>query len=350
MNSFPLSNKLHVVYFMKSGHLRISRNDLNFLDNIERLLHNKLQVTSNQVNLMNKILEKYERQLVKHGIYAKNLIELPWEVPIVESSYQYTNAFIKIEDNQILLKCPYNKKFIIELRSRNGNEAFVWNKIDRRYQAPFSTYNLKLCIDVTFMFFDDANCCNITTGLIDSILSYEQVKYWNPTLVKLKNNNFIIAADNEHLNSAIHSIPLNDDYKSIVQFVAHGIDIADDIKNKDKFYNFCSNYESKVEITDIEFLIDALVKIGADKVYISSGDANSSKSRNDLLVALKNANIPIQKINPYFDLLMAPIIGPTNPSNHKFPVYIRFKRNATIDVSPVAKIVTLTNSNPINIK
>lgn len=340
-----LKTQSHVLHFML-GTLRLSRQDAKFLHNLSMLLHNKQNVTSNQVNLYKKILSKYERQFNKHNYNVTLLFSLPWNINIIQSSYEYTNAFINIVDGKIILKCPYNQKFISTLRGLNGNEAFVWNKSQKQYEASYSTYNLKIIVDAAFLHFENASCCPIVVKLLDQLYLLDDAKYWNPTLEKI-NNNYIIVAANEHVLSAIENIELNDDPHTLNKLSYYGIEISDSIKNKSKLHRFAGEFETRVEITDTKFIVDCIKQVKADIVFIGSGDLNSQKAKNEIVTMLVDTGIEVKTINLFNNWGDADIIDPRKYQN---PIYLRFKKTQLMEVTPVNKIVTLVNSTPINIK
>ena len=73
-----LNNKEQLIYFMATN-LRLSRYDIRFLQNLEKITLSKKRITSNQSDLVNKLIEKYERQFVKNQMFIKELLNLPWK-------------------------------------------------------------------------------------------------------------------------------------------------------------------------------------------------------------------------------------------------------------------------------
>jgi hypothetical protein len=78
------------------SNLNLGRNDERFLHNLEKLICNTRKVTTNQVELVNKLIEKYQRQLNKHKLFSTDLLVLPWETLIVQTTEEYTSAHIGI--------------------------------------------------------------------------------------------------------------------------------------------------------------------------------------------------------------------------------------------------------------
>ncbi len=106
----------HLIYFMIKN-LRLSRYDSRFLENLEKMIVTTKRVTSNQVELVTKLIEKYQRQLIKQGLFTDVLLNLPWTTTIVTTTEEYTSAHIGTLDDNIILKTPFNRAFINEFRS-----------------------------------------------------------------------------------------------------------------------------------------------------------------------------------------------------------------------------------------
>ena len=70
-----LNNKEQLIYYMVAN-LRLSRYDIRFLQNLEKISLVKKRITSNQVELVDKLIEKYERQFVKNQMFIKELSKL----------------------------------------------------------------------------------------------------------------------------------------------------------------------------------------------------------------------------------------------------------------------------------
>ena len=201
-----LNNKEQLIYFMVTN-LRLSRYDIRFLQNLEKIISIKKVVTSNQVNLVEKLVEKYERQLVKHEMFITNLLKLPWTTIVIETTDDYTSAHIGILDDNLILKTPYNKAFITAFRSLSQS-GFEWDNINKYYIADLSTHSLKLVINMTSKFFNEVRYSDKVKELLNQLSYYKDVKYWIPTLV-YANGNYMIACTNPALDEAIKHITLS---------------------------------------------------------------------------------------------------------------------------------------------
>ena len=130
----------HLLHFL-IGNVQLSRFDEKFISS----LTTQSRVTTNQVELFYKLLYKYRRQLAKHELDPDKLIYLPWQMPMVESSKQYTQGHLTIEGDKIVFKCPYNRNFITEFRANEDN-PFVWDKELDSTRATMEPIHLVSCL------------------------------------------------------------------------------------------------------------------------------------------------------------------------------------------------------------
>ena len=70
-----LNNKEQLIYYMVAN-LRLSRYDIRFLQNLEKISSVKKRITSNQVELVDKLIEKYERQFVKNQMFIMESLKI----------------------------------------------------------------------------------------------------------------------------------------------------------------------------------------------------------------------------------------------------------------------------------
>jgi len=327
----------HLIYFMQGDNISLSRYDERFIASLASIS----QVTTNQIGLFNRLLHKYNRQFAKHELFPEQLVKLPWQMKVVESSPQYTDGHISIENNTIIFKCPYNRNFITEFRNQPLNK-FAWNKETRQYEIKYGIYSLKFLIDTANKFFETIHYCEKTLAIIDELLPYETAKYWEPTLVRA-NNNLLIAASNAYLNEAIKDINLDTDPITLSTLVFYGvhidIELYDTANDRESFF---ANRFSKVEVSNMLNIISWLKEINCDHVYFSGSSliaANISLLRKQLT----EANITYTDSNTTV---------PPNENSFKFPILIKLKSKfgSTNDLFRVGKIIQLVNSQPIEIK
>jgi hypothetical protein len=334
-----LNNKEQLIYFMAAS-LRLSRYDIRFLQNLEKIILVKKRITSNQSNLVDKLIEKYERQFVKNQMFIKDLSNLPWKTLVIETTDEYTSAHIGILDDNIILKTPYNKAFITAFRSLSQS-SFVWDNTNKYYIADLSTFSLKLAIRMTGTFFNEIRYSDNVKKILSQQEYYKDVKYWIPTLV-CTNSNYIIASTNSALDNAIQHIKLNTELTTLAELVRYGIMIDESILLTDE-ERFAGSYNPKVELTNICDIVPWLKNIKCDYVSVSGvGLSTNVKFKNDLKQALEIAGI---RYNDSGRMMIH-----DNLSKYKFPVVIKFKLISDTDHANTAKVINVVNSQPINLE
>lgn len=323
-----------LLYFMKN-HIQLSRYDDKFIENISTLK----QVTTNQVVLLHKLIYKYRRQFIKHDMFVEKLIELPWNVKVVESSPQYTDGHISVVNDVIFFRCPFNRNFIDEFRKVDLN-TYTWNKVKRYYEAPFNIYSLKLLINTATLFFKNINYCDTTKKLLEPLKFYNDIIYWQPTFVK-RNNRYYILATNSALDKSLGNLNLNFDDQTLLILCKHGVTIDNNLYENDDRLKFICEFKHNIDKSDVPKLLKWLKEINCDNVILSG--INSAN-------VLKQYTIKeLQKEKIHYTDASTNVVDTTNFSN---PVWIKFKQFHD-DISNslgITKIITITNATPIEVK
>ena len=324
-----------LLYFMKS-HIHLSRYDEKFIDNIATLT----TVTTNQVVLFHRLVFKYRRQFAKHELFVEKLVDLPWNVTVVESSTQYTDGHVSIIEDMIYFRCPFNRNFIDEFRKVPLN-SFTWNKDKRFYEAPYSTYNLKILLNNANKFFPVIHHCSTTQSLLDKVKPFEDMRYWQPTLVK-RNDNLYILAINESLNDVLGEMTLKEDIDTFSKLSQHGVYIDPSFYNDDNKLKFICESVTKLELSEMSDMVKWLKEIKCNMVYLTGG-GSLNLSKKKLIELLNEEQIKYRDTN---------ISAVPKSYNEECPVLIKFKANFETQYDPikVSKIVYLVNSTPIEIK
>lgn len=325
-----------LLHFMKN-HIHLSRYDEKFIENISTLK----QVTTNQVVLFHSLVAKYRRQFTKHELNPDTLFDLPWNVTVVESSPKFTDGHIEIVDGMIYFKCPFSRKFIEDFRKQNLNQ-FVFDNTNRRYEAPYNQYLLKILLKTATKFFNSVNLCPITQQLLADVKLYEDATYWTPTLVKLNGRLYILGM-NQALNDALGDIVLNTELKTLATIAGYGVTIDKNLYDSNTLAeNIACNYVTTVEQSAAKEMVDILYTLGCDVVYISgAGLLNIAKKA--IVHELSEKQIKFVDMNLAVD----------SGSNYKFPVMIKLRKNVLgVDQDPykVCKVIHIVNSLPIEIK
>jgi hypothetical protein len=333
-----LNNKEQLIYYMVAN-LRLSRYDIRFLQNLEKISSVKKRITSNQVELVYKLVEKYERQFVKNQMSIKDLAKLPWKTLIVETTDEYTSAHIGILNDNLILKTPYNKAFITAFRSLSES-SFVWDNTNKYYVADLSTFSLKLAINMVTKFFSEVRYSDNVKKLLDQLSYYKDIKYWTPTMV-CANDNYMISCTNNALDESIKHITLNTELTTLAELVRYGIQIDESILRTDE-ERFAGSYNPKVELNNICDIVPWLQNINCDYVSVSGiGLSTNLKFKNDLKQALEKAGIHYNDAGRFASHM--------NLSKYKFPVIVKFKLISE-DYTNVAKVIDIVNSQPMNLE
>ncbi len=271
---------------MQCGMMRLSRYDLKFLQNLMTMTNQNKSLTTNQIELFEKLVKKYNRQLLKHGLNSVKLSTLLWETSIIASDSQFTEAYITIDQDTIIFRSPFNKKFLNKFSKIEIN-TFKWSKEEKIYKSPYSAYALKFLLNIANEFYPKLNFCKVTAEKIDDFNKYS-AGYWNPTLVKV-NDYYLIAATNQYIDNALKNITLSSDPKCMSLLTWYGINIDSKIVNDDPLLDFSSKYKVEVDIKNIKLFVNYLKHIGCNHVTVYGPGASNireklKKENNDLNV------------------------------------------------------------------
>lgn len=326
-------NREHLLDYMLKGHLHLSKKDYSFFSNIKNIIQEDRPITSNQNKLFDKLLVKYQRQLKKLNHDIDDLITLPWKFKVLESKQEYLNAYISIEDDRIIIKSPFNNKFIQMFRRIHCNK-FVWNKAKKIYEAPVSTYQLKIAIDSVSECYGSVLFCDTIKDLLIGLDEFKQARYWNPTLVK-RNNIFFIAATNSSLMESLKDVVLNDDPKTLMMLSLYGISFDDSVINNDPVKYFACNRELSLDLENLDEIIQNLKLLEINHVFTSRVILNSNNVFNEIQTKLSLAGITCNSIR----------------SNTEFNNAVLFTTSSgAVSSSKVIKTIYLTNSRPVLVK
>lgn len=326
--------KEHLLHYLLSGHIHLSKKDYGFFNNLQYLIKDNQKITSNQVKLFDKLILKYQRQIKKNNLDINHLNQLPWRVEIVETSLEYLEAKISIVGNTIQIRSPFNTKFIQYIRKINPN-PFLWNKIAKVYEAEYSTYAFKTAFFSVKKFYDSVKCCEISQQLLSELEYYNQARYWAPTLIE-SNGKFYIAAINESLYNALGNFDLNDDPSTLFNLSTYGIEVDNDIVGNDKFKKFASQYETVVDLEDMDLLAQWLKFLKVDQVYTARDIIYNRTVSNEVKNTLQNHSLSIKTYISDID--------------EGINVLLKNTTYAYMEIKNIHKIIHLTNSRTITVK
>jgi hypothetical protein len=337
----PIKTKEHLIYFMQCGMMRLSKYDLRFVQNLQALTLQHLKLTSNQVMLFDKLVYKYRKQLLKHGLTQDQLTPLVWETSIVASDPKFTEAFVSIENETIIFRAPFSKKFIDEFRKIQNN-SFTWVKDRKVYESPFSTQSLKYLLEVANNVYPVVNYCPVLARSLNRLETFAS-KYWNPTLVKC-NDQYLIAASNAHLDLAIRDIKLSNDPVCLSMLTSYGVKIDDSIIGNDPILKFASEFSPALELMDIDTISKNLLAINCDAIFIGGRSRWATQYKEKLEEKIKGAGLYIDdriqetvesrlegKNNPVL-LYMSPGLVELSHANSRFRKVIKLKNSMPVVV------------------
>lgn len=271
------------------GYIHLSKKDYAFFSNLKLIIKDTNRITSNQVILFDKLINKYQRQLKRQNCDIDVLLNLSWTTEIVESKQEYLQAKISLSNNRLIIKSPFNTQFVKNFRNINLNE-FQWDKTNKYYVAPFSTYNFKIALTCVQKYYTNFVLCDVLQELYNTTLQY-QSELWTPTLIK-QNGYFYISCLNESLYKAISDIEnLNDDPKTLFKLSMCGINISTSIIDSDSTKHFASNYKLSYELDSLDEIVKMLKLLEIDHVFTSRDVVYNKKINNEIKTKLSQEGI-----------------------------------------------------------
>jgi len=335
------STKEQLIHFMIS-YISLGTYDKKFLNNLQLLnLVLGKPLTTNQADLLNKIVLRYFKQFSKLEIDANSMVALPWEKDPIPSLPEYTEAHLTLTDDSMILRSPYKKEFLSEF-NKMGTYG-VWHKDEKYWSIPANTFTLKSVTSLLEKHYQKINYCEKISAILADIKSYANYGYWDPTYTF--NGRYLIKGINESLNNAINHITFDGELITLSRLVRYGINIdasvIDEylIKYDSDFVDFAKDHKYTVEYGDMS-IIDKIISIFPDRVVFGINSNQSVDYFNTLKHKLVLNGITCNTLAPneYLDL------------NHKEYI-IRISDKMFSQTTPViAKTLNVVNSSPINIK
>lgn len=316
--------------------IRLSRYDNQFVNNLTMYIIQHNRITSNQDLLFKKVAKKYHRQFLHYKINVDDSLKLKWTVNIVESTPEHTGATIKIENNKIIFKSPYNKNFLTALR-RKSPYNLQWIKEKKQYETDYSPTTLKQLMYLSADHYSVINYCDTVKKIVDNLSRYESIKYWTPTLIY--NGIYYIAAINEYVYDAIKDIEISDDLGSMAQIVKYGVHIDQSVidhLNKTHDPNkvrFATSFHLSADKNDIKTIVGWLYELGCDAI------AETRLFIPKYTIDISHTDIYICK--NYKEL-----------KDYKNPVAIYYRGHShVLEHKPIKlfKIIKFVNSDPVNL-
>lgn len=341
-----MQKREHVLRYMLQGYVHLSKKDYGFFHNIQRLTSEKHTITTNQNNLFEKLIAKYSRQLLKQGHNPTDLLNLSWESLLVETTKEYTSAFVTSDNETILLRCPFNNKFINQFRKVTNN-TFIWNKEKKQYESPFTTHALKTIHTLLPQNFDDVVYSQEILNLLYEVNQYNDCVF-EPTLMEI-NGNLIVVACNDVLGERLKDVKLEKTAACFHKLSRLGIKVDESLLTS-SLLKFAASYQYTVDFYDIDKLISWIKDIGETHVLMGNREMVKTSINNKLMKDLFTQNniVYMGVSNKYFALEeeVQEFIDDNKP------VLVSWHSNSVTRFlkSKFCKQVTLKNSYPILIK
>lgn len=302
-----MKNKEHLIYYMLAN-VNLSRQDQSLLTNLLSLSHQGKNITTNQVLLAHKVISKYNKQLTKLGHKLDDLIALEWRAEIIESLPEHTGARVDLIDNEIILKVPFNKKFINHKEKFNKDKTNLpldlsWDKYTKLYKGKFSLYTLKWLHQVLPDFFSSVNYSPKLYHLIEKFESYKNL-IWDPSLV-LVNGQYMIAPLTQLLHEKTKHLNLALNPETLFELSKFGIKIEESLVAHDPLLKFSAEKVNKdfkceydiltktIKVLELDRLIEYLSTLKIDQVFIDTASGIASSS---LVSSLKETNIEVKTL------------------------------------------------------
>ena len=125
--------------------INLARYDTQFLDNVTDATLGNIALTDRQADLGLRLIFEYQRQLAAKGISIEPMAAPRYRIPL---RYLDRTKRCYLEDNQLVLRFPYDAKSIQEfrdlLKSRQGAAAF--NKETKSWHIDLSEYNVNFAV------------------------------------------------------------------------------------------------------------------------------------------------------------------------------------------------------------
>lgn len=271
-----------------NGNLRLNKYDYKFLSNLLVLIIKNNYVTTNQNLLFEKLMHKYKKQLKKHNInFTPNL---PWHVETITSSAHFTEAHLKLDNDRLFLRLPFNKKFINDLHEYYERyyhkQIFTlnWDKDNKQYVCEYSIENFKMIYELVTKYYT-LNLCNQLSNLLDTINQYKS-RLYNPTYVKLNNNYYILCCNQQTYEATSH-LTFDNSAGTIYQLTTYGVTIDNSVTMDDGFLSFAGSVYCSFDIDKLDTLVDYLCRLGLTTICYP----NRYAYKNELLAYKDKLNI-----------------------------------------------------------
>lgn len=327
-------NREHLLYYMLQGHVHLSKKDYGFFNNLQYIIKNSNKVTTNQNKLYDKLVVKYQRQLKKLQHDIVELQKLEWTIPVVETSKEYLEAYVYLEDGSVHIRSPFNTQFVHSFRSVPDN-TFIWNKEKKVYISHYDTNALKIAVQMVETYFPDVRYCENITKILDEVSTYKDT-IWDPTYKRVSGN-YMITSTNKYLDAILADIEFNDDPLTLLELSKHGVIIDYDVTNEDPYKIFAGSYFVTIDLSMLDTLVEYLKSLNVRHVFTSREVIYNKQISNEIKLKLLEHGISC---------------SPVGSTDHENAVLFKTTTNTNMAINTrrIDKIIQLTNSLPVIVK
>lgn len=299
MNIAAPNTKEQLIHFLIT-HISLGTYDKKFISNV---YENNKPLTTNQNELLDKIVLRYSKQLSKKQLKAIELINLPWTKPLIISSPEFTEAHISLVDDVLYIRTPYKKDFILKLKE--SVYPIVWDRNERLWYTDFCVEILEYVIQQTESHFSQINYCKKIQEIIYYLCEFQKYKCWDPTLVYI-NNRYYLLASNEIIYNFVQEYLEEITPYSLTKLVRHGVKIDESITHNltdddTSLIKFSTEVHPILEADDIQLLVKHLNYIECDCVLINSSIYFSKLLSVESIRYFEDNGITVLPINKNLD-------------------------------------------------
>ena len=335
-------NREELLAHIVVNNIRYNKYDFKFLNNLSLLIVRNEYITTNQNELFEKLILKYKKQLKQQGLHSEKLLELKWQTKVVNSGVEFTEAYVKVVGDKLELRLPFNKNLINEIHEYVqeiflGTNDLIWVKPKKCYVGTLNTFNLKLIYDIVPKYYKTNYCTELQPVI--SQLGMINAKIFDPTYVKI-NGNFYILACNQNLLNSIQHIIFDDNPNTLYKLSMYGIKIDDTVMDNDRFLNFAGKIEHEFDLDELEDLVNYCVELGIHDMYVP----NTINSMDDVRMELNKYK---NKINIH--VLRSLQLFTFTSEKPGIILRMRASKGSSLFENIQHKVVTLLNSRPIKL-
>jgi hypothetical protein len=356
MSNIKPTTKEQLVHYLLMQ-INLGTYDRRFLTNTLNLnISPKKPVTTNQAALLNKIVERYARQLAKKELSVGDLISLPWSSTPVDSKPEFTDAYLTLDDTTLILKSPYKSAFVRAMRDLSYT---IWHVDEKFWSIPAGLYTLHQIVSLLEEHYDKINYCPEITKILNEAKLYSSEACWDPTLIK-KNGRLYVAAINSSLNEAIADVTLSDTLASMARLTKYGIRVDSNLVNQihdamggtseamDQIL-FSLQFDPKIDIASPSKVVQYISDLKPDSVIVTdTGNSLHNSTLTKIIDTLTSIGINVQRLTRATD------ISTVNFDMYEYPIVLNLgsirsmRRNSYLEHA-AGKQVHLVDSTPIDL-